>query len=85
MQFHASHTEDYLMGKILLDNKTLQSAIKILNEEIDPDRVLPDPSPKFRKTLAINLFYKVIDLLKSFRKYHVFSSTKSLEHLKAWN
>ena len=59
---HASKTEAYLVGKYLFDNNVLQAAFKSLDGEISPDWVLPDPSPTFRKQLAINLFYKVLKL-----------------------
>ncbi|XP_066141648.1 uncharacterized protein [Euwallacea fornicatus] len=57
---HAEKTESLLKGKQLFDNTTLQSAFKSLDRELQPDWVLPDPTPAFRKQLAINLFYKGI-------------------------
>lgn len=56
---HATETEKYLKGKDLFDNATLQGAFESLDKELQPDHVLPDPSPGFRKQLAISLFYKV--------------------------
>lgn len=56
---HAERAEAYLTGKKLFDNETLQGTFKELDAEIQPDHVLPDPDPKFRKQLAIALFYKV--------------------------
>lgn len=60
---HAKNTEEYLVGKNLMENSTLQACIKNLDEEIQPDAVMPDASPKFRKNLAIALFYKVIEII----------------------
>lgn len=57
---HATNTEKSLQGKNLYTNETLQSAISYLNNEIDPDWVLPDASPEYRKNLAISLFYKAV-------------------------
>uniref|UniRef100_A0A0K8S633 Xanthine dehydrogenase n=2 Tax=Lygus hesperus TaxID=30085 RepID=A0A0K8S633_LYGHE len=55
---HASSTEEYFSGKPLMDNGTLQGALKILEKELDPNQVLPDPSPDYRKGLALSLLYK---------------------------
>lgn len=57
---HATSTEKSLQGKSLFTNETLQSAISYLNNEINPDCVLPDASPEYRKNLAISLFYKFV-------------------------
>lgn len=58
---HAKKLEQYLSGnKELFNNVTLQGAIKVLSSELNPDWVLPDPSPDFRKNLAIALFYKFL-------------------------
>ncbi|KAF5284774.1 hypothetical protein FQA39_LY04499 [Lamprigera yunnana] len=57
---HATKSENYLKGKQLFDNNTLQGLFETLNSEINPDFVLPDPSPTFRKQLAIALCYKYI-------------------------
>lgn len=56
----ARGTEKFLAGKVLFDNNTLQGAYKVLDNELKPDYVLPDPPPDFRKFLAISLFYKYI-------------------------
>lgn len=56
---HAYKTEKYLVGKQLFDNNALQAALHCLGEEIYPDANPPDPSPCFRKKLALSLFYKV--------------------------
>uniref|UniRef100_A0A336MA50 CSON013979 protein n=1 Tax=Culicoides sonorensis TaxID=179676 RepID=A0A336MA50_CULSO len=58
---HASKLEQYLSGgKDLFSNVTLGGATKALASELNPDWVLPDPSPDFRKNLAIALFYKFL-------------------------
>ncbi|KAG4073274.1 hypothetical protein HA402_008620 [Bradysia odoriphaga] len=57
---HATNTETNLQGKNLYTNETLQSAISDLNNELNPDWVLPDASPEYRKNLAISLFYKFV-------------------------
>lgn len=59
---HAVNTENYLKGKNIFDNNILQEAMKTLDNELKPDHVLPDPTPEFRKKLAISLFFKVIFL-----------------------
>lgn len=56
---HATKTENYLKGKRLFDNNVLQGAFQSLDAELQPDYVLPDSKPEFRKLLAISLFYKV--------------------------
>ena len=57
--FRATQTEDYLVGKNLNDNATLQGALAVLDSEIVPveDPVLA--SVEYRKYLAKALFYKV--------------------------
>ncbi|KAJ9586601.1 hypothetical protein L9F63_019794, partial [Diploptera punctata] len=57
---HARKTEIYLNKKNLFDVKTVQGALTILQSELEPDSVLPDPSPEFRKNLACALFYKFV-------------------------
>lgn len=57
---HASSLETFLPGKILFNNDVLRQAFQILDAEIQPDYVLPDPTPAFRKMLAISLFYKFV-------------------------
>ncbi|KAK9512029.1 hypothetical protein O3M35_000556 [Rhynocoris fuscipes] len=57
---HARKTEDYLNGKILLDNNTLKEALAILDEELKPDHIIPDATPEYRHGLAQSLFYKFI-------------------------
>ncbi|KAF2900359.1 hypothetical protein ILUMI_05828 [Ignelater luminosus] len=57
---HAIKAERYLVGKQIFDDRTLQGVFKALDEDIHPDNVLPQPSPRFRKNSAISLFYKFI-------------------------
>ncbi|XP_056643711.1 xanthine dehydrogenase-like isoform X1 [Diorhabda sublineata] len=57
---HATQTEKMLIGKQLYDETVLQNVFESLDEEINPDYVLPDPTPGFRKNLAISLFYKFV-------------------------
>lgn len=58
---HAEKTEQLLNGvNNLYTNETLQKAIKSLQEELDPDSVLPDPSPEYRRKVAIGLFYRFL-------------------------
>lgn len=56
---HAKETEQYLIGKQLFDNGTLQGAFKKLDDELKPEDDPPEPKPEFREQLAIALFYKV--------------------------
>ncbi|XP_045536781.1 indole-3-acetaldehyde oxidase [Papilio machaon] len=57
---HAYHTEQYLLGKNIYCNDSLQGAIQTLSAEIIPEHHPPKPSPECRKKLAIGLFYKFI-------------------------
>ncbi|CAG9763262.1 unnamed protein product [Ceutorhynchus assimilis] len=57
---HASKTEALLLNKPLFNDNVLQQIYQSLDQELNPDWVLPDPSPSFRKQLAINLFYKYV-------------------------
>ena len=56
---HATKTEKYLERKNVFNNQILQGAIKVLSTELFPKDEPPKPSPKTRKKLAIDLFYKV--------------------------
>ncbi|XP_011694376.1 PREDICTED: xanthine dehydrogenase/oxidase-like [Wasmannia auropunctata] len=62
--YHASNTEQLLVGKSILDNQVLRTALRTLHDEVQPDHVLPDYSPEFRKTLAEGLFYKFVLSIK---------------------
>ncbi|CAK1542979.1 unnamed protein product [Leptosia nina] len=57
---HAADTERYLQGRYMFCNDTLQTAIHILDHELNPQIMPPQPSPEVRKKLAIGLFYKFI-------------------------
>ncbi|XP_058120344.1 xanthine dehydrogenase/oxidase-like isoform X1 [Anopheles ziemanni] len=57
---HAAKTEAFLVGKNLLTNDTVQGALNALKDELNPDWVLPDASPEYRKNLALSLFYKFV-------------------------
>lgn len=57
---HATSTEKLLIGKDIHTNETLQEALHCLSSELNPDWVLPDASPEYRKNLAIALFYKFV-------------------------
>lgn len=57
---HATKTEKLLIGKDLYNNDTLQKALNSLVSEINPDWVLPDASPDYRKNLSAALFYKFV-------------------------
>lgn len=55
----ARSTENYLVGKVLFTNETLQRALKLLESELVVQENLPEPSATYRKGLALALFYKV--------------------------
>ncbi|KAJ3639857.1 hypothetical protein Zmor_003191 [Zophobas morio] len=57
---HASETEKLLTGKNLFDNAVLQQAFASLLDELTCDLIPPDPSPEYRKQLAVALFYKAV-------------------------
>ncbi|CAG9861069.1 unnamed protein product [Phyllotreta striolata] len=57
---HASLTEKIIKGKNLYDNANLQIIFNSLNNEIIPEDTPPDPTPDFRRNLAISLFYKFV-------------------------
>ncbi|KYN35640.1 Xanthine dehydrogenase, partial [Trachymyrmex septentrionalis] len=63
---HAKTTEEFLVGKSIIKNlsSTLLNALDILHAELQPDHVLPDYSPEFRKILAEGLFYKFLLSIK---------------------
>lgn len=61
---HAKNTEQYLMGKTIFDKQVIKTALETLHHELEPDHVLPDYSPQFRKTLALGLFYKFVLSIK---------------------
>lgn len=56
---HAEATEKLLVGTVgLFTDENLSNAIKSLNDELQPDWILPDASPDYRKHLAISLLYR---------------------------
>lgn len=57
---HATATEAALIGYNLYQNTNIQRVLAILEAELNPDWVLPDASPEYRKRLAIGLFYKTV-------------------------
>lgn len=61
---HAVKTEELLVNKSILDKEVLKSAMETLHNELQPDHVLPDYSPEFRRTLAEGLFYKFVLSIK---------------------
>lgn len=56
---HAKNTEAVLAGKDPYTDETLKVALESLAKEIVPVEAPPEPSARFRKMLAINLYYKV--------------------------
>jgi len=61
---HAKNTEQLLVGKSIFDKQVLKTVLETLHNELQPDHVLPDYSPEFRKTLAEGLFYKCVLSIK---------------------
>ncbi|XP_052742295.1 uncharacterized protein LOC112057810 [Bicyclus anynana] len=57
---HANKTEEVLVNQDPFTDETLQIALKSLQEEIDPVEAPPEPSTKYRKLLALALFYKAV-------------------------
>nr|CAD7459505.1 unnamed protein product [Timema tahoe] len=57
---HATATESYLNGKCLFAQETLNGLMESLEQEIQPDHVLPDMTPKYRKELTKSLIYKCL-------------------------
>ncbi|EDS40040.1 aldehyde oxidase [Culex quinquefasciatus] len=57
---HATNTENFLVGKNLFSNDVFQGALQTLSNELNPNWVLPDASPAYRKNLALSLFYKFV-------------------------
>ncbi|XP_063543961.1 xanthine dehydrogenase-like [Cydia strobilella] len=57
---HAYNTEQFLIGRNLFTNDTLQGALHCLEKEVDPNFNPPEPKPHFRKKLALGLFYKAV-------------------------
>uniref|UniRef100_A0A1B0GHM4 FAD-binding PCMH-type domain-containing protein n=2 Tax=Lutzomyia longipalpis TaxID=7200 RepID=A0A1B0GHM4_LUTLO len=57
---HATATEKLLVDRDLFNDCDIQAACMSLEKEFLLDWVLPDPSPNYRKMLAIGLFYKAV-------------------------
>ena len=56
---HAIQTENYLNGKKLGDLETFQAALKLLDDELNPEQELLNPDAHYLKTVAQGLLYKV--------------------------
>lgn len=57
---HALDTQKLLQGKDLSEEATTNDVFKSLFSEMNPDWVMPDASPDYRKSLASGLLYKFI-------------------------
>lgn len=57
---HATKTENFLKDKDISNDNTIQETFKILLSELNPDWILPDASPIFRKYVGCGLLYKFI-------------------------
>ncbi|KAJ6642124.1 Indole-3-acetaldehyde oxidase [Pseudolycoriella hygida] len=57
---HATSTENLLIGKDIHTNDVLKDALTCLSSELNPDWILPDASPEYRRELAVALFYKFV-------------------------
>uniref|UniRef100_A0A1I8JMI5 FAD-binding PCMH-type domain-containing protein n=1 Tax=Macrostomum lignano TaxID=282301 RepID=A0A1I8JMI5_9PLAT len=57
---HAVKTENYLQNKSLIDQETVNGAIKVLESELNPAEEATWSSPQHRRSLASNLLYKFI-------------------------
>ena len=57
--YHATKTEQFLIGKNIFTDSNLQKALTVLSSELIPVEILGEPSVQFRKKLALGLFYKV--------------------------
>lgn len=57
---HATATENLLVGNDIHTNETLQAALHCLSSELNPDWILPDATPEYRRELAAALFYKFV-------------------------
>nr|CAD7447548.1 unnamed protein product [Timema bartmani] len=58
-KIHASQSENYLKGKSVFSQETLTGVMNLLEQELQPDYILPDASPQYRKGLAEALYYKL--------------------------
>lgn len=58
-QISAKQTESFMINKDITCAETLQTALEILSKEINPNYLPIASSQEHRKSLAVNLFYKV--------------------------
>lgn len=79
---HADKTEQALINKDPFTDDALQIALKTLSSEINPDEASPEPSPEYRKTLALALFYKVISHFVSIVTNFNFNSFHKVEYFQ---
>lgn len=56
---HATQTEMSFLGRNL-NADTLKRALETLEREINPDHILPDATPEYRKQVTQGLLYKTI-------------------------
>lgn len=68
---HATKAEDMLVGKNPYSNEILQLILKNLAEELKPEENSPEPSPAYRKMLAICLYYKVFKIFSFLMKIYI--------------
>lgn len=57
---HASNVESFLKGKSLYDHEVLAKTFQLLTATINPQVVLPEASPAYRRLLSCGLFYKFV-------------------------
>lgn len=58
-QIHAEKTEDYFIGKTLEDVMEFHGALKVLEEELQPEADLLNPDGSYLISVAQGLLYKV--------------------------
>ncbi|XP_047987082.1 indole-3-acetaldehyde oxidase-like [Leguminivora glycinivorella] len=60
---HASHTEEYVVGKKIFTDEVLQGALKVLEQELKAEEIAGELKPEYRKKCALGLFYKSLLVL----------------------
>nr|XP_017009207.2 LOW QUALITY PROTEIN: indole-3-acetaldehyde oxidase [Drosophila takahashii] len=65
---HATAIEQLIQGKNLFENGLVEKAFGQLSSLLQPDAVLPDASPIYRRKLACGLFYKFLLKVAAERK-----------------
>lgn len=60
---HAANVENFLPGKNLYEHEVLAKIFQLLAEALNPEAVLPEPSPGYRRLLSCGLFYKFVLLI----------------------